>query len=141
MDANAFEGNLRVVLDNTKNVTVTGGKGADYFDFVGGLSNLDTVNGGDGRDTIAVTTNAGLGDGNKVTNVEILRYDGGGAAPATIFDLAKVASFDAVVHNSAGASGTTYNNFSKAGAADAAQRRGLDRRAVEPAGGRADGGA
>lgn len=121
VDANAFEGNLRVMLDNTKNVTVTGGKGADYFDFVAGLSNLDTVNGGDGRDTIAVTTNAGLGDGNKVTNVEILRYDGGVAAPATIFDLAKVASFDAVVHNSAGVLGTTYNNFSKAGAADAAK--------------------
>ncbi len=121
MDANAFEGNLRVALDATKNVTVTGGKGADYFDFVAGLSNLDTVNGGDGRDTIAVTTNAGLGDGNKVTNVEILRYDGAATAPATIFDLAKVASFDAVVHNSAGVAGTTYNNFSKAGAADAAK--------------------
>lgn len=47
VDANAFEGNLRVALDATKNVTVTGGKGADYFDFVAGLSNLDTVNGGD----------------------------------------------------------------------------------------------
>ena len=117
VDANAFEGNLRVVLDTTKNVTVTGGKGADYFDFVTGLSNLDTVNGGDGRDTIAVTTNAGLGDGNKVTNVEILRNDG--AAPATIFDLAKVASFDAVVHNSGNTA--TYNNFVKAGAADAAK--------------------
>lgn len=117
LDANAFEGNLRVALDATKNVTVTGGKGADYFDFVAGLSNLDTVNGGDGRDTIAVTTNAGLGDGNKVTNVEILRNDG--AAGGTIFDLAKVASFDAVVHNSALAA--TYNNFVKAGAADAAK--------------------
>ena len=51
VDANAFEGNLRVVLDNTKNVTVTGGKGADYFVFGYGLSNLDTVNGGDGRKT------------------------------------------------------------------------------------------
>ena len=117
VDANAFEGNLRVALDATKNVTVTGGKGADYFDFVAGLSNLDTVNGGDGRDTIAVTTNAGLGDGNKVTNVEILRNDG--AAAATIFDLAKVASFDAVVHNSGNTA--TYNNFVKAGAADAAK--------------------
>lgn len=117
LDANAFEGNLRVVLDTTKNVTVTGGKGADYFDFFTGLSNLDTVNGGDGRDTIAVTTNAGLGDGNKVTNVEILRNDG--AANATIFDLAKVASFDAVVHNSGNTA--TYNNFVKAGAADAAK--------------------
>lgn len=117
VDANAFEGNLRVALDATKNVTVTGGKGADYFDFVAGLSNLDTVNGGDGRDTIAVTTNAGLGDGNKVTNVEILRNDG--AANGTIFDLAKVASFDAVVHNSGNTA--TYNNFVKAGAADAAK--------------------
>jgi hypothetical protein len=115
VDANAFEGDLRVSLDATKNVTVTGGKGADYFNFAAGLSNLDTVNGNDGRDTIAVTSNTGLGDGNKVTNVEILRNDG--AAAATIFDLSKVASFDAVVHNSANTA--TYNNLVKAGAADA----------------------
>jgi len=115
VDANAFEGNLRVILDATQNVTVTGGKGADYFNFAGGLSNLDTVNGNDGRDTIAVTANTGLGDGNKVTNVEILRNDG--AAGGTIFDLSKVASFDAVVHNTANTA--TYNNLVKAGAADA----------------------
>lgn len=117
VDANAFEGNLRVMLDPAQNTTVTGGKGDDYFDFTVGLSNNDTVEGGDGRDTIAVTANTGLGDGNKVTNAEILRNDG--AAAATIFDLSKVASFDAVVHNSVNTA--TYNNLSKAGASDAAK--------------------
>ena len=116
VDANAFEGNLNVSLDPAKNVTVTGGKGADYFNFAAGLSNLDKVVGGDGRDTIAVTANTGLGDGNQVTGVEILRNDGAGAG--TIFDLAKVASFDAVVHNTVNTA--TYNNLTHAGAADAA---------------------
>lgn len=115
VDANAFEGNLRVILDPTKNMTVTGGKGADYFNFAAGLDNSDKVNGGDGRDTIAVTANTGLGDGNQVTSVEILRNDG--AAAATIFDLSKVSTFDAVVHNTANTA--TYNNLTKAGAADA----------------------
>lgn len=117
VDANTFEGSLRVMLDPAQNTTVTGGKGDDYFDFAAGLSNNDTVEGGDGRDTIAATANTGLGDGNKVTNAEILRNDG--AVAATIFDLSKVASFDAVVHNSANTA--TYNNLSKAGASDAAK--------------------
>lgn len=115
VDAQAFGGNLRVLLDATKNVTVTGGNGADYIDFAAGLSNSDSVKGGGGRDVIAVTSNAGVGDGNKVTEVETLRNDG--AAAATIFDLSKVASFDSVVHNTANTA--TYNNLSKTGAADA----------------------
>jgi len=114
-----FKGDLRVVLDN-KDVTVTGGSGNDYFDFGATLSNADKVNGGDGRDTIAVTANTGLGDGNQVSNVEILRNDGAG----TTFDLAKVSSFDAVVHatgTTAGSPGAIYNNLPKAGAGDAAK--------------------
>jgi hypothetical protein len=97
---------------------VTGGSGNDYFDFGATLSNADKVNGGDGRDTIAVTDNTGLGDGNQVSNVEILRYNGG-VADGRIFDLAKVSSFDAVVH--ATANTATYNNLAKAGAGDAAK--------------------
>lgn len=116
INAKDFEGNLRVTVDNV-NATVTGGKGNDYFNFAGTLSNLDKVDGGDGRDTIAVTANTGLGDGNQITNVEILRNDG--AAAATTFDMSKVASFDAVVH--ATGNTATYNNLSKAGAADAAK--------------------
>jgi hypothetical protein len=120
VNAADFQGNLRVVLDN-KDVTVTGGSGNDYFDFgatgVATLSNADKVNGGDGRDTIAVIDNTGLGDGNQVSNVEILRNDG--APNTTIFDLAKVSSFDAVVHHSGNTA--TYNNLAKAGAGDAAK--------------------
>jgi len=116
VDANSFEGNLRVALDAAKNVTVTGGKGDDYFDFAGGLSNLDKVTGGDGRDTVAVTSNVGLGDGNQITGIETLRNDG--APAATAFDLSKVSSFDSVVHNSPNTA--TYNNLSKTGAADSA---------------------
>jgi len=111
-----FKGDLRVVLDN-KDVTVTGGSGNDYFDFGATLSNADKVNGGDGRDTIAVTADTGLGDGNQVSNVEILRNDGAGGG--TIFDLSKVSSFDAVVHATGNAA--TYNNLPKAGAGDAAK--------------------
>lgn len=114
VDALAFEGDLRVVLDAAQNMTVTGGKGDDFFGFAAGLNNLDNVDGGDGRDTLSVTNNTGLGDGNHVTNTEILRNDGAGGA--TVFNLSKVVSFDAVEHNSGVAA--TYNNLAKAAAAD-----------------------
>jgi len=115
VDANTFTANLRVTLDATKDMTVTGGTGNDTLIFANGLNTNDTVNGGDGRDTISVTTNTALADGNKLTNVEILQN--AGAAGGTTFDLGKVASLDAIVH--ATANTATYSNFSKAGAADA----------------------
>lgn len=115
VDANTFTANLRVTLDAAKDMTVTGGTGNDTLIFAAGLNTLDTVNGGDGRDTISVTTNTALADGNKLTNVEIL--SNAGAAGGTTFDLGKVASLDAIVH--ATANTATYSNFSKAGAADA----------------------
>jgi len=115
VDANTFTANLRVTLDATKDMTVTGGTGNDTLIFANGLNTNDTVNGGDGRDTISVTTNTALADGNKLTNVEILQN--AGATGGTTFDLGKVASLDAIVHATANAA--TYSNFSKAGAADA----------------------
>lgn len=115
VDANAFKGNLRVTLDATKTMTVTGGTGNDTFIFAAGLNTSDTVNGGDGRDTISVTTNTALADGNKLSNVEILQN--AGAAGGTSFNMGKVASLDAIVHATANAA--TYTDFSKAGAADA----------------------
>lgn len=113
VDATGFTGNLRVSLDAAKDVTVIGGKGADRFNFAGGLTNTDSVDGGDGRDTIVVTTNTAIADGNKISNVEILHNQAGAA---TIYNLAKVASLDAVIHDSTFAG--TYNNMTKVGAAD-----------------------
>lgn len=117
VDANAFAGKLRVTLDTTKDMTVIGGKADDTLIFGTGLNTADTVNGGDGRDTISVTTNTALADGNKLSNVEILMN--AGAAGATVFDMGKVASLDSIIHATGNAA--TYNNFSKAGAADAAK--------------------
>ncbi|TXM67546.1 DUF4214 domain-containing protein [Methylobacterium sp. WL12] len=120
IDATNFKGNLRVSVDPNLDVKVTGGTGNDFFNFAGGLTNADTIVGGDGRDTLAVSANTGLGDGNKISGVEILRLDG---AFTGTFDQNKVTSVDAVVHNSTAA--VIIDNFDQSAAADASKGIGI----------------
>ncbi len=67
------------------NVAVTGGAGADDFDFGQGFTAADTVNGGDGFDTIRVDLTGAPGDlsaagaaarYNALTSVERVQFDG-----------------------------------------------------------------
>lgn len=111
-------GRMLVSADITKNVTVTGGAGNDTVIFGTGLTNADSYDGGTGRDTIRVTstTGVGLGTGNQISNVEILRVDG---ASTFTFDNDKVTSIDAIVDNSTAA--MTYTNMSGAAAADSSK--------------------
>ncbi len=80
-DASAMKGDLKLNLGAAAVVTATGGEGDDTFDFggsyVGGASGAsrDTVNGGDGVDTVALTSataTALSGNQANVTNVERL---------------------------------------------------------------------
>lgn len=114
VDATDFTGNLRVSLDTAAAVSVTGGAGADYFDFFGGLTNADKVVGGDGRDTIAVSNLIGLGTGNQIAGVETLRLNDNATG---VIDQNLISSVDSLVQNSTG--DITFNNFNKADAADA----------------------
>lgn len=114
VDASANKGGIRVGLDITKDVSVKGGEGADTFNFIGGLTNADTVDGGAGRDTLRVTGSTGLAAGNKITNTEILRADGG---VAVTFDNKNVTSIDAFVQNATQT--LTVTNAIGAAAADA----------------------
>jgi len=52
VDASGFSGNLTMSFDTGDNVVVTGGSGADTFDFTSGFTARDTVAGGDGSDTL-----------------------------------------------------------------------------------------
>lgn len=115
IDASKNEGGVRFSIDTGVVATVVGGSGNDNINFGTGLTIADKFDGGEGRDTIQVSTIAGLAAGNQITNVEILRVND--AATGTI-NLSNVSSVDAIIHNSTAA--VTYNNFSAAGAADAA---------------------
>ncbi|MDA9314683.1 hypothetical protein N9Q79_02825, partial [Alphaproteobacteria bacterium] len=58
VDASGFTGALTMKFDTGDNVVVTGGTGADTFDFTSGFSARDTVAGGDGSDTLRVDSTA-----------------------------------------------------------------------------------
>lgn len=115
VDANAFTGNLSVTLDPTVAVAVTGGTGNDSFTFGAGLTNSDKVDGGAGRDTLSVSNLTGLGSGNQISNMEILKVTGSVAGTVNFSDLGS--NFDAIVDNTTGA--MIYKNSSAAGSADA----------------------
>jgi hypothetical protein len=56
LDASGLSGALTVGFNTGDNVTVTGGTAADSFQFTTGFSVRDTVDGGDDRDTLQVST-------------------------------------------------------------------------------------
>jgi hypothetical protein len=58
VDASGFTGALTMKFDTGDNVVVTGGTGADTFDFTSGFTARDTVAGGDGSDTLRVDSTA-----------------------------------------------------------------------------------
>lgn len=116
-DASANKGGVNVTLDNAGDITVTGGEGNDTFNLGANLTNTDKVDGGAGRDTVSVSAGTGLGVGNKVSNVEILRVNG--AATSFTFDNDDITTIDAIVHNVAGGVGMTYQDMAVAAAADA----------------------
>lgn len=80
-DASASSG-VQSVIFGTGNITVKGGTADDVFDFKGTLNGSDLVDGGDGADTVALTSadvsaggSAVLAGLNAMTNVEAIRFD------------------------------------------------------------------
>ena len=76
VDASAFTGRLSLNLDNNDDVTVKGGKGDDTFLFGASLTSIDSIDGGDGKDTLGADTFADLQaafNANRVSNIEALR--------------------------------------------------------------------
>ncbi|KJV08528.1 hypothetical protein VZ95_17225, partial [Elstera litoralis] len=114
-NASAFTGNLTYTDGTlTGNTTlVSGGTGADVFTFTaasgstGGLTNVDTINGGAGSDTInAVATAASAFD--NVTNVESIVLTGAASAITTVEAL--VAASTTLTVTAASATGAlTFN--------------------------------
>jgi hypothetical protein len=80
-DASASAGAQSVIF-GTGNITAKGGSAADVFDFKGTLNGSDLVQGGDGIDTVAITSadvsaggSAVLAGLNAMTSVENVRFD------------------------------------------------------------------
>lgn len=91
VDASAATGDIYLDLDNTNDVTITGGSGDDVFDFFGGyyyygdsFNGNDVVNGGEGFDTVIVAGdnyNAAVDAApfNSLVSVERVEFQGYGA--------------------------------------------------------------
>lgn len=76
IDASANKGGVNFnITNNTGNVTFTGGDGNDRINFGGTLNLQDKVDGGAGRDILAVTSQAQIQPGLQVSNVEILELN------------------------------------------------------------------
>lgn len=80
-DASGASGAQSVIF-GTGDITVTGGTADDLFDFKGTLTGADKVTGGDGIDTVALTSadisaggSAALAGLNAMTGVETIRFD------------------------------------------------------------------
>lgn len=99
--------------------TVTGGTGNDVFYMVDTLTTADKVDGGEGANTIGITTGASLVNGLQVTNFQTL--DIGGAvnqtAPNDAYDVSKLSGITTLkvgtaLNGNAGDT-TTVNNLAK----------------------------
>lgn len=76
IDASANKGGANLsITNNTGNTTFTGGEGADRINFGGTLNLNDKVDGGAGRDALAVTSQASIIAGLQVSNTEILELN------------------------------------------------------------------
>ncbi|MFC7400177.1 DUF4214 domain-containing protein [Chelatococcus sp. GCM10030263] len=76
VDATANSGGVDLNFDNSSDVKVLGGSGDDYFYFDNNFDDDDDVNGGTGRDTLAIWRQQQITDNSKIANVEILEVDG-----------------------------------------------------------------
>jgi len=86
VDASKFTGNLKATLTNSNtDITVTGGSGDDYV-ILGNLDKKDSIDLGDGEDTLVVSANDNdtITDKVKMANVEKLAFSlTNGADPGT----------------------------------------------------------
>ncbi len=121
--AGSFTGALNLNLSATENFEVTGGTGNDRFKFGGAFDASDKVAGGNGTDTVAVSTLTGVatwlnGKTSGVANhssIEVLEYTGNtaialDAAAITLSGLTSYKTSDVIAATAAsGASGGTVS--------------------------------
>lgn len=99
IDASAATGSVNIDTSFASNIAVSGGAGNDTFVFAGTLDINDTVNGGEGTDTVSV----GAGDGNAVatnvtlTSIESLTLNAGADQLLSQTNLAAISTVTAVV--------------------------------------------
>ena len=103
-DASAAAGNIDITFAGASEVVAKGGAGADTFQFGTTISNNDSVNGGEGSDTVALTI-GGFSRNLNTTNVEV--------ASITFSDA------NGGVVNASGSTVTTYNVYAGSASADA----------------------
>jgi hypothetical protein len=76
VDATGNSGGVDLNFDNSSDVKVLGGSGDDYLYFDNNFDDDDDVNGGAGRDTLAIWRQQQVTDNSKIANIEILEVDG-----------------------------------------------------------------
>jgi hypothetical protein len=109
-DASAVTGNTDVTFNGASNITVTMGSGDDKVRLGSNLSNSDSVDGGDGSDTVFAQVN-GFSRSLNTTNVETATLTFGANAGGTV--------------NATGSTVTTVNVFAS-GTTNDANIAGLD---------------
>ena len=76
IDASDFEGNLNVRLHEGVDTNIMGGAGDDVFRFLdNGLDANDTVDGGEGTNTIVLDDDTGNTAFTKISNIQVLQAD------------------------------------------------------------------
>ncbi|GGK47171.1 DUF4214 domain-containing protein [Salinarimonas ramus] len=109
------------VTGSTKDVTFTGGTGADTIKMGGSLTTADKLNGGDGTDVIGVTEGADLVTGLQVSGFETLDI-GGADADANTFDVSKLSGITTLkvgsAINATANSDVIVNNLAKGAAVE-----------------------
>ena len=88
VDASAFTGDLDIQLTNAETYTVTGGSGDDTFTMGAHLGTTDSIDGGDGTDTVEVTglaaTTITLSTAYDLTSIENFQAEGGAGHAFTL---------------------------------------------------------
>lgn len=79
--------------------SITADLGNDLVNMGGNLTAVDVANGGDGRDTLAVTTAISAGNQVGVSNFEILRFDAAAAVDQSFLNFVNNTTFDTVALN------------------------------------------
>ena len=95
IDASTATGNVNITLADAENITFTGGAGADRLNTAGTLTTADVLDGGAGRDTLAVTTEAQIVSGLQTSNFEAIELTG--ALGGTLITSRVGATVDTVV--------------------------------------------